>query len=231
MSRVGDKIKEARESSGLSQKALGKKLGLAEKYINEVELGRKVVNESLIQKIEKVLNTNLNDISMVVTDEDLQEEKKKVAAKKSAPTVSSPKVNLSEVNEDWSSAFSSVLKKVPIYDYDFEKQFGFRELPIHSNKINGYAVDKVFYISIQDDDMAGFRISKGDIALVHSVKEFENNSIYLVEHNAKRVIRQVKKLDNTKILLVSNKLTVNTETVNIKEIKPLAKLDTLEIKL
>ena len=33
MSRVGEKIKEARLKSGMTQKALAKKLGVAEKYI------------------------------------------------------------------------------------------------------------------------------------------------------------------------------------------------------
>lgn len=231
MSRVGDRIKIARESSGLSQKALAKKLGLAEKYVNEVELGRKVISEALIAKIGKVLNTDLNDISMVVTDEDLKREQHIEAPKKKISSVSAPKMNLSEVNEDWSSAFSSVLKKVPIYNYNFDKEYGYRELPIHSNKINGYSVDKVFYISIEENDMMGFRIVKDDIALVHSVKEIESNGIYLIEHQNSRVIRQIKKLDGNKILLISNKGSISTETVNSKEIKLLAKLDLLEIKL
>lgn len=231
MSRVGDKIKQARENCGLSQKALAKKLGLAEKYVNEVELGRKVLSENLISRIGKVLNTDLNDISMVATDEDLKEEKKNIETRKTISSPASPKVNLSEVNEDWSSAFSSVLKKVPIYNYNFDKEYGYRELPVHSNKINGYATDKVFYISIEEDDMIGFRIAKGDKALVHSVKEVESNNIYLLEYQGKRVIRQVKKLDNTKVLLISNKGTVVTETTSIKDIKPLAKLDTIEIEI
>ena len=46
MSRVGEKIKEARLKAGMTQKALGKKLGVAEKFINEVEIGRKIVQES-----------------------------------------------------------------------------------------------------------------------------------------------------------------------------------------
>ncbi|MBL4931400.1 S24 family peptidase [Clostridium paridis] len=231
MSRVGEKIKNARESSGLTQKALAKKLGLAEKYINEVELGRKVLSENLIDRIGKVLNTDLNDISMVVTDEELMKEVKKEPARKVAPSIATPKMDLREVNEDWSNAFSSVFRKVPIYDYSFTKEFGAVELPVHSNKINGYTIDKVFYIVIEEDDMLGFRISKGDKALVHSVKEIENNSIMLLEHQGKRIVRQVKKIDNTKILLVSNKGNLVTDTVSIKDIKPLAKLDKIEIEL
>lgn len=40
MSRVGEKIKEARLKSGLTQKALAKKLGVSDKFINEVEIGK-----------------------------------------------------------------------------------------------------------------------------------------------------------------------------------------------
>ena len=76
MSRVGQRIKEARLKSGMTQKALAKKLGVAEKYINDVEIGRKVVQESFIDKAAKILNADLNDINMVVTDEALMEERK-----------------------------------------------------------------------------------------------------------------------------------------------------------
>ena len=41
MSRVGEKLREARNKANMTQKALAKKLGVAEKYINEIELGKK----------------------------------------------------------------------------------------------------------------------------------------------------------------------------------------------
>ena len=59
MSRVGEKIKEARLKAGMTQKALGKKLGVAEKFINEVEIGRKIVQESFIEKAAKILNVSV----------------------------------------------------------------------------------------------------------------------------------------------------------------------------
>ena len=55
MSRVGDRIKQVRESKGISQKQLGKKIGVAESFINEVEMGKKVLNEKFLEKISKVL--------------------------------------------------------------------------------------------------------------------------------------------------------------------------------
>ena len=107
MSRVGLKIKEAREKSGMTQKALAKKLGVAEKFINEVETGRRIVQESFIDKAAKVLNADLNDVSMVVTDEALMEERKNYVAINKKPE----KIQTEEV---WDNAFSSVLKNVPI---------------------------------------------------------------------------------------------------------------------
>ncbi|EHR0218223.1 S24 family peptidase [Clostridium perfringens] len=223
MSRVGERIKEAREKSGMTQKALAKKLGVAEKFVNEVEIGRKIINESLISKVSKVLNTDLNDINMVVTDEELQKElkaEKQVRQRKPA-----------EVNEVWNQAFGSVLKNVPIYDYSLAQVKGYKQLATASNKIDGHTANKVFYLKIENNDMTGYRIQENDLALCYSIKEIENNSICLVEFNGKRVIRQIKKLDNVKALLISNNGSMRTETANIKEVKAIAKLYRIEFDL
>lgn len=223
MSRVGERIKEAREKSGMTQKALAKKLGVAEKFVNEVETGRKIINESLISKVSKVLNTDLNDINMVVTDEELQKELK--AEKQLRQT------KPAEVNEVWNQAFGSVLKNVPIYDYSLAQVKGYKQLATASNKIDGHTANKVFYLKIENNDMTGYRIQENDLALCYSIKEIENNSICLVEFNGKRVIRQIKKLDNVKALLISNNGSMRTETANIKEVKAFAKLYRIEFDL
>ena len=223
MSRVGERIKEAREKSGMTQKALAKKLGVAEKFVNEVETGRKIINESLISKVSKVLNTDLNDINMVVTDEELQKELK--AEKQVRQT------KPAEVNEVWNQAFGSVLKNVPIYDYSLAQVKGYKQLATASNKIDGHTANKVFYLKIENNDMTGYRIQENVLALCYTIKEIENNSICLVEFNGKRVIRQIKKLDNVKALLISNNGSMRTETANIKEIKAIAKLYRIEFDL
>ena len=215
MSRVGEKIKEARLKSGMTQKVLAKKLGVAEKYINEVEMGKKVVQESFIDRAAKILKADLNDISMVVTDEALMEERKNEAVSK--------KPNKIEVNEFWNDAFSSVLKSVPVYGYGLNVAKGRKELPVHSNK--------VLYIEIEDSEMSGFRMMPGDLAFAHLVKEISNNGFFLVEYKNKRKIRQIKNLGNSKVLLVSNGGALMTETAEVKEIEVLAKLERIEIKL
>lgn len=229
MSRVGEKIKEARTKAGLTQKALGKKLGVSDKFINEVEMGRRVAQESFIEKAAKVLNTDLNDISMVVTDEVLMEERKASKFINKEKKVN-PKT-LGETSPVWTDAFSSVLKKVTIYDYSLSKELGSRELPIYSNKVEGYPADKVLYVMLEDNSMSGFRMLKGDIVFGHLVKEISNNGLFLIEFKNTRMIRQIKTLGGQKLLLISNDGTVRTETTQLSEIKVIAKLERLEIKL
>lgn len=226
MSRVGEKIKEARLEMGMTQKALGKKLGVADKYINDVELGRKVALESFIDKAAKILKTDLNDISMVVTDEAVMEER--AAFNEIKNTNNKKKAETSEV---WNEAFASVLKNVPIYDYTLKNANGFKELPIHSNKVEGYPLDKVFYLEVQDDEMTGFRMLKGDLVFSHLVKDISNNGIFLIDYKGQRKIRQIKNLGNSKILLVSNGGSLMTETMETREIEVIAKLERIEIKL
>lgn len=224
MSRVGVKIKEAREKSGMTQKVLAKKLGVAEKFINEVETGRRIVQESFIDKAAKVLKADLNDVSMVVTDEALMEERKSYIEINKKPS----KIKTEEV---WDNAFSSVLKNVPIYDYNVKNIKGTRELPIHSNKVEGFPQDKVLYLEIQDNEMSGFRMMEGDLVFAHLVKEMTNNGVFLVEYKGKRKIRQIKSLGNSKILLVSNGGALLTETMELREVSIIAKLERIEIKL
>lgn len=226
MNRVGEKIKNLRIKSGMTQKALGKKLGVSENFVNEVEIGRKVVSQAIIDRISKILGQDINDIGMSFEEEVFHEEvpKDKVVFKS--------KIEKEEkVNEVWSDAFGSVLKTVPVYRYNLKDVTATRELPLKSNKIEGYAPDKVFYIEIEDDDMIGFRIAKGDIAFAHITHEIENNAVCLVEYGAGAAVRQIKKLDSNKVLLVSNRGSLRTETVEIKNLQILARLDRLEIKL
>ena len=112
-----------------------------------------------------------------------------------------------------------------------DKIIATKQLPVVSNKVEGLAKDKVFYLKIEDNDMSGFRIMKEDLALAFSTQEFEKEGIYFIEYNDKRVVRQIKKLDIDKLLLIGNKGSLVTETVALKNIKILARLIRLEISL
>ncbi len=234
MSRAGEKLQNIRTQLGLSQKQLAKKLGVAESFINEVEQGRKILNEAFMNKLSKLTGKDINDMTMSIEEEASREQVDIKSEAVRVSRISSTKTSnkeLPKINDVWSDALNSVLKTVAIYKYDLKESIGSRQLPVVSNKVEGYALDKVLYILIEEDDMIGFRIAKGDIAFAHLTHELENNSICLVEINGERAIRQIKKLDSSKALLISNRGSIRTETVYIKDINIIARLDKVEIKL
>ena len=55
MSRLGDTIQKARIKAKMTEKALGRKCGLAESFIKDVESGRRIVSDEQAQRILKVL--------------------------------------------------------------------------------------------------------------------------------------------------------------------------------
>lgn len=220
MSRVSEKIKEVRNKKGLTQKQLAKRLGVSEKFINEVEFGKRIINQNIMNRISKVLGEDINDITMSFEEKILEESNKETSSPKNT-----------EVKEVWNDALSSVLKSVPVYDYNLRNIITTKQLPIIGNKVEGLNQDKVVYLKIQDDDMIGFRIGKDDLAFSYITHEIENNGIFLIDLEGERVIRQIKRLDSNKLLLISNKRELRTKTVNFKEVKIIAKLIKIEITL
>ncbi|OOB75479.1 DNA-binding protein [Clostridium haemolyticum] len=221
MSRIGSKIREARLKSNITEKQLAKKIGVSEKFIKEVESGKKVINESVMGKISKVLGKDLNDVTMSFEAQFYEEEKSQNTNKKTVETI----------NDVWNDALGSVLKPVPVYGYDMARIIEMRKLPIVGNKVEGHAKDKVLFLKVEDDDMIGSRIAKGDIAFGYITHEIENNALCLIEYNGERHIRQIKKLDSNKLLLISNGNSLRTETITVRDIKVLVRLEKIEIKL
>lgn len=223
MSKVGETLKKARNDKGMSQKQLAKKLGVSEGFINEVETGRKVINEKMMERIGKVLGGELKTASTMFQDIAYEESKiVKTEVRNKAPE---------KINEVWDDAFGSVIKTIGIYNYDLSKPVGNKQLPIISKKVEGFNADKVLFIKIANDDLMGFRICEGDVAFANLTSEIENNAICLIDYNNERVIRQIKRLDASKILLISNKNSLRTETVSHKDIKVIAKLNRIEFEL
>lgn len=218
MSRIGSEIIKLRKEKGMTQKQLGKLVGVSEGFIDEVEAGKRVLNGDLLVRITKVLGQ--------------AEDKYDLYDIKDGATVQVPiKVVPKPVQQVWNDALEGVLKTVPVFDYKMDKAIDTKQLPIISNKVEGYPKDKVVYLKIEDNEMLGFRISKDDLVLACLTQEIEKDAIFFLEHNGKRAVKQIKRLEGDKLLLVSNKGSLVTETVTLKSIKVIARLIRLEIKL
>lgn len=222
MSRIGTEIARLRKEAGMTQKQLAKKVGVTEHFIEEVEIGKRVMNSDLISRVSKALRQEAGKLELFDEDEIRQRPEPDKAIKK---VIEKP------VREIWADALAGVIMAVPVYDGKMDKALEIRHLPIIANKVEGFPKDKVFYLTAEDNDMSGFRIMKGDMVLAYNTHELDKDAVYFIEHNGRRLIRQVRRLDQEKLLLVGNSGSLSTETVSKKEIQILARLIRVEITL
>jgi len=238
MSRIGQEVNKLRLQKGMTQKQLAKKLGVSEGFILDIESGKKIISDDMIGRVSKALDFELGPIGLFASEDKFapgQNETVNSRSPRSGTGLKAADTALKAapqpVQEVWDDAFGNILKTVPIYGYRMDRIIDKKLLPIEKNKVEGFQKEKVFYLNIEDSDMSGFRISKGDRAFSVLTNEIENDGIYFIEYNDTRAVRQVKKLQGEKLLLIYNKGNLITETVGIKDIKVLARLIKLEIIL
>ena len=212
MGRIGEKIKKLRTEKGLAQKQLAKKCGISESYISEIESGKRVINESMIKKMSVILGM---DISESLFDEEATIKYVNVQVEKHDKELNAKKNPLPE----WQSAFSNIIKDIPIYDIDMNEKLGFKHLPVMDKKVEGYNPDKLIYISMPDNSLSGFRIKKGDIIMVLLYSEPLSKGFFLIECDGRKLIRNIKRLDGNSMLLLSNDSELKTDTRDIHSIK------------
>jgi transcriptional regulator with XRE-family HTH domain len=224
MNRLAIKIKEARLKAGLTEKQLAKKCGFAASYIIQIESGKKIVKEQIAEKILKELGEKAE---LFETDSVKEEEpaKSKVATKPVQPVVYDVKPN-----EQWADALAGVIKKFPIYDCNTNKVVSYKELPILGKKIEGHNPDKIMFVKASNNDMNALRISMGDVITVSMTKEIQNNSIYLIEVDNKKVIRKIRK-ENNKLTLSRGIKGEEPLVMNLNKIKLIGKCIKVEFAL
>lgn len=217
MSRIGEKIREERIKAGFSAKDFSKKLGIAESFVNDVELGKKIINENMIKKIEKLLNVALSEVAFEEISEPVENIKE----------INIPK----NTNKQWEDAFSHLLKKIPICDINLKEIYDYKYLPVIDKKIDGHSSDKIVFVKAGDDSMRGFRIQKNDTVMVYQNSELVSNSLLLIKGEDKNIIRQIKRLDANKALIISHANEIKTETRDIKSINVIGRCIKVEVDL
>jgi transcriptional regulator with XRE-family HTH domain len=227
LSRVGEQLKKAREESGMSMKQLGKKLGVSESFVNEVEQGRRVVNEALLERFTKVFGKDVTKMGLGSLEASVTNDEPEVRRVQLKPR-EEYKAPATPVSELWNQAFGDNIKNIPVYDYGMVNPIENRTYAVTGKKIEGHPADKVVAIKVMDDDLLGFRIAKGDLVLCTEVKEIQGTSFLLVEYKGKRMLRKAINLNNGNIMLLSNKSGEKSETMSVKDVKPLMKVFKVE---
>ncbi|QNO15983.1 helix-turn-helix transcriptional regulator [Alkalicella caledoniensis] len=225
MNSIGVKIKEARLEAKLTEKQLARKCGVAESFIIQVESGRKVINEKIAENILSKLGKKLEPI----IQEDLSEDKAKPKQTK-VHAKPQEQFNPVEPTGQWADALANVIKKFPIYEVDTNKVVGNKDLPVLDKKVEGYRWDKVMFVKITDDDLGELRIHKNDTVMVNITNDIQNNGIYLVELNNKRLIRRITK-ESSKVTMTRGLKDVEPISTQMDKIKLVGKCVKVEFQL
>ena len=205
MSRLGDTIRKARLNAKLTEKALGKKCGMAESVIKDIEAGRRIVSDEQAQRILKKLGVD-NPISTEL--EVAAEPEVKLRPRPRAyilPDTAVPAEQQragDESTDAWLDALGGVVKRVPVTD---EKSIVIDHVltPVIGGRIEGGAPDKVFYFRMPDDALRGFRIHAGDLLLTVPDTHAQDGAIMLIEYKGEKQARKLYKLDGMRIQMQS----------------------------
>lgn len=233
MSRLGDTIQAARLKAKLSEKALAKKCGVAESYIREVESGRRIVSDGQAQRILKVLGV-ANPVSTELEVAAEPPVKPRPRPRAYVLPVEEQAENARRAAEDssdaWLDALGGVVKRVPVMSPD-GLVIDHVLTPIVGGRIEGGAPDKVLYYRCPDDMLRGFRVHAGDLLLVVPAAKVEDGALMLVDHQDRRVVRKLMKLDGNRVQLQAFDHEFTADIVPAAEVKVLGRCVTLTRRL
>lgn len=245
MSRLGDLIKLERTRRGLSAKQVAKKCGVAEKYLLDVEQGTRIIADDQARRILKSMGMqqteadfSLDDIAATVDLQSASDEMTRAQAtlRKKADKVRPDAEKAASTQEEgvsgsiWLDALANVLKRVPVYNAVM-KEVGHRLLPVENGKIEGASPEKVFYFMAPDDDMRGFRVTRGDVVLVVPAAAPVDGAMMLIQTPQGRVLRLIKRLDNFKVLLQRYDAACESEIMAVDELHIVGRCVRLEAEL
>jgi len=244
MSRLGDLIKLERGRRGLSAKQVARKCGVSESYLLAVEQGTKIIADDQARRILKSMGLqqqteadfSLDDIAATVDLQSASDEIQRAQATARRAAAAKPEAEKVAAAGDgvsgsiWLDALSSVLKRVPVYNAVM-KETGHRLLPVENGKIENASPDKVFYFMAPDNDMRGFRVTRGDLVLVVPASAPVDGAMMLIQTPQGRVLRMVKRLDNFKLLLQRYDAACESEVVAVDELHVVGRCVRLEAEL
>lgn len=239
MSRLGDLIHLERTRRGLSAKQVAKMCSVAEKYVLDVEAGKRIIADDQARRILKRIGLehqteadfSLDDIAATV---DLHTAAPGLVPKepeyppKPKPVASLPAED-EQVGGIWLDALASVLRQVPVYNATW-KVIDHRTLAATGGKIEGGPADKALYFLAPDDSMRGFRIIKDDLLLVVPAHSPIDDAVMLVKWLDYVAVRKIK-LAGDQVLMLSYNHEIETQAVPLSAVNFVGRCVRLEAAL
>ena len=242
MSRLGDLIRLERTRQKLTYKQVARKCGVSEKYLEEVESGRRIIQDDQARRILRSMGMQqqteadftLDDIAATV---DLQSAVPTIAraAEKKLTKKEKHEGTESESTEPvtgsiWLDALSGVLKHVPVMNAAM-KEVGHRMLPITNGKIEGANPDKVYYLTAPDNDLRGFRVMKGDLLLVVPAQAPVDGAIMVLDTPYGKIMRKTVSMPNFQVMLQKFDQSCESEIRNLNAVTVVGRCVRLEAEL
>lgn len=243
MSRLGDLIRLERTRQGLTFKQVAKKCGVSDKYLMEVESGKRIIADDQARRILKAIGLQetrteaeftLDDIAATVdlqsavspTLQQVVPDKKLTKKEKQGGDGDNPAVP----GSIWLDALAGVLKHVPVYNAAM-KEVDHRLLPITNGKIEGANPDKVYYLSAPDNLMRGFRVMKGDYLLVVPASGPVDGALMVLDTPFGKVLRKTVLMPGFQVMLQTYDDRCESEIKNLNEVTVVGKCVRLEAEL
>ena len=244
MSRLGDLIRLERTRQKLSYKQVARKCGVSEKYLEEVESGRRIIQDDQARRILRTMGMKeqteadftLDDIAATV---DLQSAVPSIAKAAEKKLTKKEKHEGTDAEEDhsepvagsiWLDALSGVLKHVPVMNAAM-KEVGHRLLPITNGKIEGANPDKVYYLMAPDNDMRGFRVMKGDLVLVVPAQAPVDGALMVLDTPFGKILRKTVAMPNFQVMLQKYDQSCESEIKNLNAVTVVGRCVRLEAEL
>lgn len=195
MNPIAKRIQDARLKAGMTEKELAKKCGLSPAYIQQIESGKKIINETAASSILKVFGETVESAFGAYLDEadakETRPEVKKVVQKPVQPPKMEP-VQV-EPTDQWTGALSGIIKTFPVLDIASGKQQGQKELPVLNKKIEGIPWEKLQFFAASDNQAEAFRVRKGDILWVQETGEVQQAGLHIVARQNVKMIVHIRK--------------------------------------
>ncbi|MCL1855150.1 MAG: XRE family transcriptional regulator [Clostridia bacterium] len=238
MGRLGDLLHTERLRRNISLKQAARLGGVSEGYLKDVEAGTRIIADDQARRILKKMGLReqteagftLDDIAATV---DLETVKPgRIVAEQPHRSEKQPvyhEENPKTKGGIWLDALASVLKRVPVYNAVMQ-EVDHRLLPILDGRIDGASPDKVFYLSVTDDSLRGFRILRDDLCLIVPAGSPIDDAVMLVEMNKRRCLRKVKKLDAMRVLLQSYDREYSAELYSLPDVSFIGRVARVEFQ-
>lgn len=122
------------------------------------------------------------------------------------------------------------MRAVPIRGLS-QQPLGEKLTPTQGGKILGAPADKVFYLQMPDNSMAGYRIRKDDLVLMTPFTSLEEGGVYLIEENGATGLYKVNAQGGNRLLLQQYEFEPRARTAELKGLRLLFRARLVEFSL